>query len=154
MFSPPTLQLWVCFVSLWYCCDNTCAFSTAWNRYHSSPSTTRVRSQLLKMSHSVAPMTEKNDDLRSCIQASTAGIPKLQFEKLFESFAKNQYFVTQVWQSKPYYVDVPLDCVLGAYTMEDIRMAVDSDFLEAGRGTFQEDRGGWNMAAVSTVKNL
>ena len=99
-------------------------------------------------------MTEKNDDLRSCIQASTAGIPKLQFEKLFESFAKNQYFVTQVWQSKPYYVDVPLDCVLGAYTMEDIRMAVDSDFLEAGRGTFQEDRGGWNMAAVSTVKNL
>ena len=34
----------------------------------------------------------------------------------------------------------------------DLKDAVDSDFLEAGRGTFQEGRSGWNMAAVSTPR--
>ena len=40
----------------------------------------------------------------------------------------------------------------GSYTMTDVENSVDSDFLEAGRGTFQEGTGGWNMAAVSKVK--
>ena len=92
-----------------------------------------------------------DDDLIQSLQTHTSGVPKLQFEKLFDSFAKNSYFVSHVWQQKPYYVNQPLDCVVGAYTMDDVRQAVDSDFLEAGRGTFQSDRGGWNMAAVSTV---
>lgn len=35
--------------------------------------------------------------------------------------------------------------------MEDLKGVVDQEFLEAGRGTFQEGRGGWNMAAVSKV---
>lgn len=35
--------------------------------------------------------------------------------------------------------------------MTDVQNSVDSDFLEAGRGTFQEGAGGWNMAAVSKV---
>jgi hypothetical protein len=33
--------------------------------------------------------------------------------------------------------------------MADLKRIVDAEFLEAGRGTFQEGRGGWNMAAVS-----
>lgn len=33
--------------------------------------------------------------------------------------------------------------------MGDLKEIVDSEFLEAGRGTFQAGRGGWNMAAVS-----
>jgi hypothetical protein len=36
--------------------------------------------------------------------------------------------------------------------MDDVKASVDSEFLEAGRGTFQEVKGGWNMAAVSKVK--
>ena len=35
--------------------------------------------------------------------------------------------------------------------MGDLKDVVDQEFLEAGRGTFQEGRGGWNMAAVSKV---
>ena len=36
--------------------------------------------------------------------------------------------------------------------MNDVRSAVDSEFLEAGRGVFDSDIGGhWNMAAVSKV---
>ena len=102
-------------------------------------------------SASAASVNGVDDDLIQSIQTATSGTPKLQFEKLFHSFAKNSYFVSHVWQQKPYYVNQPLDCVVGAYTMDDVRQAVDSDFLEAGRGTFQSDRGGWNMAAVSTV---
>ena len=147
-----TLQLWFCSLYVWYISDTAHAFSVARNRYSASDYTLKGGGQLLKMSNGIAQVTEIHDDLRSCVEISTAGTPKLQFQKLFETFAKNQYFVEHVWQSKPYYVDVRLDCVADAYTMEDVQMAVDGDFLEAGRGTFQEDRGGWNMAAVSTVK--
>jgi hypothetical protein len=41
--------------------------------------------------------------------------------------------------------------VKGSYTMTDVQNSVDTDFLEAGRGTFQQGAGGWNMAAVSKV---
>lgn len=44
-----------------------------------------------------------------------------------------------------------LDCVKGSYTMSDVENSVDSEFLEAGRGTTQGGMGGWNMAAVSKV---
>ena len=37
--------------------------------------------------------------------------------------------------------------------MSDVEAAVENDFLEAGRGTFSESKGGWNMAAVSKVSN-
>jgi hypothetical protein len=57
----------------------------------------------------------------------------------------------EVWQKKPYYVSTPLPSVKGSYTMTDVQNSVDSDFLEAGRGTFQQGAGGWNMAAVSKV---
>eukprot|EP00607_Mallomonas_marina_P007498 CAMPEP_0182417090 /NCGR_PEP_ID=MMETSP1167-20130531/1504_1 /TAXON_ID=2988 /ORGANISM="Mallomonas Sp, Strain CCMP3275" /LENGTH=355 /DNA_ID=CAMNT_0024590385 /DNA_START=370 /DNA_END=1437 /DNA_ORIENTATION=+ len=33
--------------------------------------------------------------------------------------------------------------------MEDVKEHVEKDFLEAGRGTFEEGKGGWNMATVS-----
>ena len=49
-------------------------------------------------------------------------------------------------------MEQPLDSVKGSYTMTDVQNSVDSDFLEAGRGTFQEGVGGWNMAAVSKVR--
>ena len=57
-----------------------------------------------------------------------------------------------VWQKKPYHISAALECVAGSYTMNDVQNSVDSDFLEAGRGTFQEGMGGWNMAAVSKVR--
>lgn len=68
----------------------------------------------------------------------------------FASFCLVQQ-LHNVWQKKPYHVSTSLDSVKGSYTMEDVQNSVDSDFLEAGRGTFQEGVGGWNMAAVSKV---
>lgn len=56
-----------------------------------------------------------------------------------------------MWQKKPYHVSTVLDSLKGSYTMTDVQNSVDSDFLEAGRGTFKEGSGGWNMAAVSKV---
>ena len=111
----------------------------------------RQCSQFMMMKSASASVSGVDDDLIQSVTTATSGTPKLQFERLFASFAKNSYFVSHVWQQKPYYVNQPLDCVVGAYTMDDVQQAVDSDFLEAGRGTFQSDRGGWNMAAVSTV---
>ena len=88
------------------------------------------------------------------IHKATADSPKLQFDTLFRAFATSEYFANHVWQKQPHYVNEPLACAVGAYTMDDVRQAVDSDFLEAGRGTFQEGRGGWNMATVSTVSGM
>ena len=39
----------------------------------------------------------------------------------------------------------------GSYTMDNVENSVDSEFLEAGRGTIQAGMGGWNMASVSKV---
>lgn len=41
-----------------------------------------------------------------------------------------------------------------AYTMESVQAAVEGNFLEAGRGTFEEGRGGWNMVAVSEPRGM
>ena len=60
----------------------------------------------------------------------------------------------QVWQQKPYHVSPALDCLKNSYTMDNVENSVDSEFLEAGRGTTQAGMGGWNMAAVSKVTHL
>ena len=111
---------------------------------------TGISSSQLKMA-ATTDATAAAAALTTVVKASTADSPKLKFDKLFEAFATSEYFVHHVWQKQPHYVDEPLACAVGAYTMDDVQQAVDSDFLEAGRGTFQEGRGGWNMAAVSTV---
>jgi hypothetical protein len=37
--------------------------------------------------------------------------------------------------------------------MTDVKEAVDNDFLEAGRGTTADGKGGWKIAEVSRVRN-
>lgn len=89
------------------------------------------------------------DNLAAAVQKSDKDVIKLKFEPIFKSFATNEFFLQHVWQKVPYHVSEGLSSVKGSYTMEDVQDSVTSDFLEAGRGTFQEGRGGWNMAAVS-----
>ena len=79
--------------------------------------------------------------------ASTSG--RLQMLPVFRAFADSDYFKRNIWQRRPYHYSSPLPNIAGAFTMDDLKGIVDSEFLEAGRGTFQEGRGGWNMAAVS-----
>lgn len=91
-----------------------------------------------------------NGDLLSEIIAASENSEKLSLESTFAAFATNKEFVHNIWQKKPYLCNEPLKNIAGAYTMADVENAVNSDFLEAGRGTFK-DGSGWTMAAVSKV---
>ena len=42
----------------------------------------------------------------------------------------------------------PFEGIAGSFTLQDLEVAVDSDFLDAGRGV-ADGKGGWKMAAVS-----
>jgi hypothetical protein len=56
-----------------------------------------------------------------------------------------------IWQKQPCLISSPLNNIIGSYTISDVRAAVDSEFLEAGRGVVSDNIGGWNMASVSKV---
>ena len=78
--------------------------------------------------------------------ASEAG--RLSVSELFETFASSAEFKTALWQKRPFLLTESLGNIKGAYTMAEVQMAVDNDFIEAGRGT-PIPGGGWNMATVS-----
>ena len=74
----------------------------------------------------------------------------ISVSSFFDSLSKNAKFRNDVWQRSPQLFNGKISET--AFSMMDLKDAVDSDFLEAGRGTFQEGRSGWNMAAVSTPR--
>ena len=79
-----------------------------------------------------------------------SGAEKLDFENTFGVFATNNEFIQYYWQKKPYYTGdgAYLDNLAYSFTMDDVKVATETDFLEAGRGTFQGNTG-WQMAQVS-----
>ena len=97
-------------------------------------------------------MSTENDNklIEELVKASIAS-PKLKFHGIFSALASSDYFIEEVWQKKPFLCSTPLENVAGSFLMTDVKANVDKDFLEAGRGTFTEGKGGWNMAAVSKV---
>ena len=77
------------------------------------------------------------------------------FEPTFYALSSNKEFLENYFQKKPYHYNNNgngLKNINGAFTMDDVKYSVENDFLEAGRGTFDANRGGWNMAAVSTPR--
>lgn len=76
----------------------------------------------------------------------------LRVQEMFYAMMVNDDFRTKYYQKKPFLITHNLPNLAGAFTMNDVKTSVESDFLEAGRGTFQEGRSGWNMAAVSRPK--
>ena len=74
---------------------------------------------------------------------------KLDCDGLFTTFANNKQFVSEYWQKKPYHCGAPLHTLVRAFTMQDVEEAVETDFLEAGRGMYKDGSGGWKMAPVS-----
>eukprot|EP01041_Mallomonas_annulata_P005431 gene5431-10893_t len=88
-------------------------------------------------------------DLVNALLKSSLASEKLKFHEVFRCLAQHPTFVNKYWQKAPFLCQTSLPNVAGAFTMEDVKNNVDKDFLEAGRGTFSEGKGGWNMAAVS-----
>lgn len=82
------------------------------------------------------------------LQAATAS-QKLQVQPMFEALVSNAEFVQKYWQKEPLLINSKLSNLEQSFMMEDVRKAVEEDFLEAGRGTFKDCETGWNMAAVS-----
>lgn len=94
-------------------------------------------------------MSSDESSFTQSIAEAASRSDRLQMLPVFQAFAGSEFFKTNVWQRKPYLCSVSLPNIAGAFTMADLKEIVDNEFLEAGRGTFQEGRGGWNMAAVS-----
>lgn len=58
-------------------------------------------------------------------------------------------FVENMWQQRPFLCNKPLPNIFKSYLSTDLKADVDKDFIEAGRGTFEDGKTGWNMKAVS-----
>ena len=68
------------------------------------------------------------------------------------TFAENSNFLKDFFQKKPLYVPHALPNVAGAFTMKDVEAALNTEFLEAGRGSFDNAVGGWTMAPVGAPR--
>jgi hypothetical protein len=71
------------------------------------------------------------------------------FYDVFHDLASSAEFARSTWARRPLLLEgVP--GVAGSFTLDDLREAVDGDFLDAGRGVPDLDApGGWKMAPVS-----
>ncbi|CAM9820563.1 unnamed protein product, partial [Chrysoparadoxa australica] len=73
----------------------------------------------------------------------------LSVANTMRTLATHPQFLGEFWQRKPVHIAEELPNLSGTFGMSEVEHAVESDFLEAGRGTFAEGRSGWKMAAVS-----
>lgn len=69
------------------------------------------------------------------------------YESVFAGFAGSREFATSQWARKPVLLH-RVAGIAGSFTLDDVREAVDSDFLEAGLGV-SGGGGGWKMTTVS-----
>jgi len=111
--------------------------------YHSIPNR-----NLLKIRFSDISTASDLSLVESLAESGKSG-EKLNFKGVFECFANSTVFKNSYWQKRPFLCTARVPDIVHSFTMEDVKKYVDNDFLEAGRGTFSEGKGGWNMAAVS-----
>lgn len=78
---------------------------------------------------------------------------KLRVNDLFRTLTTDATFYNQIWQKRPFLCKQVLSNLDQGYVSEDLKTAIDTDFIEAGRGSFEEGKTGWNMKAVSVVSN-
>ena len=96
-------------------------------------------------------MSSQNVLTKELKEACSVALEKLDCVPIFTTFSQSSEFKNSYWQKAPFYCEEHLDNLIQAFTMKDVEYAVETDFLEAGRGTFVEGSGGWNMAMVSQV---
>jgi len=118
---------------------------------------TRSYTAVLKSNNAAAVRTPRSNKvvcssttIDTDLLTYNADAEKLDFENTFGVFATNKEFIQYYWQKKPYYTgdNLRLDNLADSFTMQDVKLATETDFLEAGRGTFQGNTG-WQMAQVS-----
>jgi len=107
----------------------------------------RYRNRLLSMNSMYEDQTISSELVRIGQNSKP-----LELEGIFNVFTKSKTFKNEIWQRKPFICKEKIPNIAGAYLMKDVKEAVDNDFIEAGRGTFSDKSGGWNMAAVSTPR--
>ena len=91
----------------------------------------------------------QDESISSSLAEASARSPKLSVFEIFRSLCSSKNFIDEYWQKQPLYVSDELINVKGSFVMEDVKSAVDNEFLEAGRGTFIGGKTGWKMASVS-----
>ncbi|CAM9930939.1 unnamed protein product, partial [Ectocarpus fasciculatus] len=125
----------------------------------SSSSRSRVVASTAVSDSAVAPTAASAADeqysppqLVAALREASAQSPPLGVEGVFSAMARDDVFLNELWQKKPFFCDASLPSLAGQYTLDDVQQAVDSDFVEAGRGTFSQGSTGWRMAPVSTPR--
>lgn len=82
--------------------------------------------------------------------AEATGVPgmgvAIPYFELFSRLAASSEFVEDFGRA-PKLFSQPCEGIAGSFTLKDLEQAVDSDFLDAGRGV--SGKGGWKMAPVS-----
>ena len=71
----------------------------------------------------------------------------LPYYDIFARLAESRDFATEYFARRPVLLD-EVPGIAGSFTLDDVQRAVDSDFLDAGRGV-ADGKGGWKMAPVS-----
>lgn len=90
-----------------------------------------------------------SDELDALLLKTSERSERFSVQPMFEELLGNEEFQREYWQRQPLLIRSQQPHLQGSFQMENVRKAVSEDFLEAGRGNFQEGRSGWNMAAVS-----
>lgn len=93
-------------------------------------------------------VTTDDYKLMQQLQSESMEAYQLKFYAVFRSFAADPAFTTHIWQKRPFLCNVSLPNVENSYESSDLEFDVNSEFLEAGRGSFDEGSG-WNMKSVS-----
>ncbi|CAM9691274.1 unnamed protein product [Ectocarpus sp. 8 AP-2014] len=70
--------------------------------------------------------------LVAALRETSAQSPPLGVEGIFSAMARDDVFVNELWQKKPFFCDASLPSLAGQYTLDDVQQAVDSDFVEVG----------------------
>eukprot|EP00592_Proboscia_alata_P004640 CAMPEP_0194371846 /NCGR_PEP_ID=MMETSP0174-20130528/20220_1 /TAXON_ID=216777 /ORGANISM="Proboscia alata, Strain PI-D3" /LENGTH=193 /DNA_ID=CAMNT_0039150083 /DNA_START=101 /DNA_END=679 /DNA_ORIENTATION=+ len=89
----------------------------------------------------------------TALSSNTALSPthSISVSQTFSELLHNTQFRTQHWQTSPLLLQPSQTQIRGQFTVDDIADNFASQFIVAGRGTFNEKTGGWNMAAVGST---
>ena len=106
----------------------------------------------VRLSKSLSPMRlqmSSESELSNKLEIASQDSEKLDFTNIYLTLTTDEYFVNNIWQKKPLLCDKQSPNLLSSYISTDLKTDVDTDFIEAGRGSFEEGRTGWNMKSVS-----
>jgi hypothetical protein len=90
-----------------------------------------------------------SDNIARKVESTSAIEEKMNFEATLSAISSDEEFQEFYWQKKPLLIQSELKSIVSSFTMVDVKASIEEEFLEAGRGSFEDGRTGWNMAMVS-----